>query len=162
MAGFDAGSAVEPMDWDFSKFGAGKGTVPEPSDVEIDRFMRQYQVLATQVIRSAEAQTNQQLQELIERRAKEDDPDSPEKPLTLEQSVEVMKQVDLGNSAEIANAMLDLIITITKGQPSREQLMALPHRVRGAFYGWLIGQLTNPDFSVAAGTRPSLSLVSGV
>jgi hypothetical protein len=163
MAGFDAGSAVEPMDWDFSRFGAGKGTVPEPSDVEIERFMRKYQVLATQVMASAEIQTNSELQELIERKAQEADPGSPVKPLTVAESLEVFQQVDLSGvrATEIADAMLELALTITKGSPSREQLEALPNRIRGAFYGWLIGQLTNPDFSVAAGTRPSLSLVNG-
>lgn len=163
MAGFDAGSAVEPMDWDFSKFGAGKGTIPEPSDVEIEKFMRKYQVLATQVMRSAEVQTNEELRELVEQRAKEADPNNPTAPLTVAESLEVMKTVDLSGvkATEISDAMLELVLTVTKGMPGREQILALPNRIRGAFYGWLIGQLTNPDFSVAAGTRPSLSLVNG-
>lgn len=164
MAGFDAASAVAPMDWDFSKFGGGSGTVPEPSDVEIERFMRKYQILTTQVLRSANVRTNKQVDELLEQWAEEDDPDNPRQVFSVQQSIEIMKQVDLSGAEvapEISEAMLGLILTITKGSPSREQLLVLPNRVRGAFYGWLIGELTNPDFSVAAGTKPSLSLVNG-
>lgn len=164
MVAFDAGSAVEPMDWDFSKFGAGSGTIPEPSDVEIERFMRKYQILTTQVLRSANAKTNEQVDGLIKQWAEEEDPNNPREILTVEQSMELMERIDLAGSEvapEISEAMLELVLTITKGSPSREQILSLPNRVRGAFYGWLFGQLTDPDFSVAVGTKPSLSLVNG-
>lgn len=164
MATFDAASAVEPMDWNFEKYGAGKGTVPEPSDIEIERFMRKYRVLSSEVLRSAEISANKELQEMVDRRLKENDPDDPTEVLTVQESIEVMRQIDFAGdekAPEIAEAMLDLVVTITKGSPNKQQLLALPNRVRGAFYGWLIGQLTNPDFSAAAGMRPSLSLVNG-
>src|ERR1700735_4679282 len=48
--GFDAGDAVTPLDWDFTKFGAGQGTSPEPSDVMIERYKRQQMRIATAVI----------------------------------------------------------------------------------------------------------------
>jgi hypothetical protein len=163
MAAFDAGSAVAPMDWDFSKFGAGKGTVPEPSDIEIERFMKKYRILATQVLAASEDQTNLQITRDIEQRTQAAE-DGRTTYLTVAQSLEVMNQVDVSGedvSPEISDAMVELVLTITKGSPGKDQILALPNRVRGAFYGWLIGELTNPDFSVTAGTTPSLSLVNG-
>lgn len=39
MAKFDAGTAVEPMEVDFSKFGGPVGTIPEPSGPQVELFM---------------------------------------------------------------------------------------------------------------------------
>lgn len=163
MAAFDAGTALDPMDWDFSKYDAGTGTVPEPSDVEIERFLKKYRVMATSVMQNAAAQLDQQMRDDIKKRAKVVEDQENAQVLSLDDALEVMKQVDITAadvSPAIVNAMADLVVTITKGSPSKEQLLKLPNRVRGAFYGWLIGQLTDPEFSAAA-TRPALSLVNG-
>lgn len=163
MVAFDAGSAVAPMDWDFSKFGAGTGTVPEPSDVEIERFMKKYQILVTQVVAAAEDRTNLAISSEIEQRIKAIE-DGRTTYLSLEESLEIMRGVDISGddvAPEISDAMLNLVLTITKGSPSKEQLLALPNRIRGAFYGWLVGELTNPDFAVAAGTKNSLAHLNG-
>lgn len=157
--GFDAESVVEPMDWNFSKFGAGKGTIPEPSDIEVERFLKKYQVLISQTLRSAERRAIEQLDTAINEAAGDED-----RLLTLEESVAVMGRIDsneLISSSEASDALLELFATITKGQPSKEQMLALPHRIRAAFYGWVMGQLTNPDFSAAVATKPSLALVNG-
>lgn len=158
--GFNAESVVEPMDWDFTKYGAGKGTIPEPSDREVERFLKKYQVLISQTLRSAELRAAEQLDEAISEAAGGDE----KRLLTLAESVAVMSRIDsdeLLSGPEAAEALVGLFASITKGQPSKEQMMQLPHRIRGAFYGWVMGQLTNPDFSAAAGSRPSLALVNG-
>jgi hypothetical protein len=154
MAGFDAGSIVEPMNWDFSKFGGGSGTVPEPSDAEVERFLKKYQVLVTQTLRTAELNAAQQLDDAISKAAGTDE----SRLLTLQESISVMSQIDSGelaSSSDAVDALVDLFASICKGSPSKEQLMSLPHRIRAAFYGWLMGQLTNPDFSAAADTKSS-------
>lgn len=157
MAAFDAGNIVAAMDWDFSKFGAGKGTIPEPSDIEMERFLRNYTKLMTSFSAAAIGSVSPKNGEDGE------DSDKP-KILSLDEAIELMKSVDITAdyvSPKISEAMLELVLQITKGSPNREQIVSLPQRIRGAFYGWLLGQLTSPDFIPAAGTKPSLSLVSG-
>lgn len=163
MATFDAGNVVEAMDWDFTKYKAGKGTVPEPSDVEIERFLRKYRMLVTSVMQSAGAEIIVRDNQTIELK---DDGVTATPILSLADATAAMGQIDLESvessaAYKISEAMLDLIVTITKGKPSRHQLQKLPNRVRGAFYGWVIGQLTNPDFGPAVDTKPSLALVNG-
>lgn len=171
MAAFNAETVVEPMDWDFTKYGGGKGTIPEPSDIEVERFLKKYQLLVTQTLMAAQIKAADQLDGVIEQeRAKRPKPDGeqaedePAKLLTLQESIEVMSRIDsdeLLSSPEAAEALVGLFASICKGSPSKDQILLLPHRIRGAFYGWVMGQLTNPDFSAAVGTRPSLSLVNG-
>lgn len=36
--GFDAGAALEPLDYNFEKFDAGSGTIPEPTRAQIRDF----------------------------------------------------------------------------------------------------------------------------
>lgn len=157
MAGFDAGNAVEPMDWDFTKFGGGKGTIAEPSDVEMERFLRKYRTLMGAVRDEALASLKQSEEESVA---------AERSPVTLEEAKQLMAEIDLTEeqsefARRISEQMLDIVCSITKDSPSREQIGKLPNRIRGAFYGWLVGQLTDPDFVQAADTRPSLSLVNG-
>lgn len=163
MAGFDAGNVVEAMDWDFTKYKAGKGTVPEPSDVELERFLRKYRVLVTSVMQAAGVEIIVRDNEMIELKP---DGVTRTQALTMPEAIKLMGEIDLekveeSSSYKISDAMLDLVVTITKGKPSKQQLLKLPNRIRGAFFGWLIGQLTNPDFGPAVDTSPSLALVNG-
>lgn len=160
MAGFDAGNVVEPMDWDFTKFGGGKGTIPEPSDVEMERFLRKYRTLMGAVRDEALASVEQAEQEA------KAEAEGARRGVTLEEARQLMAEIDLTDEGSefarrVSEQMLDIVVGITKGSPSREQISALPNRIRGAFFGWLVGQLTDPDFVQAADTRPSLSLVNG-
>lgn len=162
MATFDAGNVVEAMDWDFTKYKAGRGTVPEPSDVEIERFLRKYRVLVTSVMQAAGTEIVVRDNQTIELKS---DGVTSTPILTLVEATKAMAEIDLESvessaSYKVSEAMLDLVVTITKGKPSKQQLQKLPNRVRGAFFGWLIGQLTNPDFGPAVDTKPSLALVN--
>jgi hypothetical protein len=161
MSGFDAGNVVLAMDWDFSKFGAGKGTVPEPSDVKIERFLRKYRVIANQALNAAGSAI------VLEDDPKllQDEEGNPKIP-TLADAIAVMKQIDLEDdgtmqSRQVAEQMLDLFDWFCDGKPGRGQLQQLPNRIRAAFYGWVVGQVTNPDFGPAADTKPLLNLVNG-
>lgn len=159
MAKFVAESAVEEMAWNFTKYGGGEGVIPEPSDLAIERFLRKFNIIITQVSRSAANKAAEADAELMIRT----DDQGKERLLTFEESIEVLKKIDVSEtntSPEVSDAMLDLVANLTKGNPTKAQIKKLPNRVRGAFYGWLIGQLTNPEYSAAV-TRPSLSLVNG-
>src|SRR5512138_245128 len=139
--GFDAASAVESLDWDFTAFNAGKGTSPEPSTREIEQFFKKSHSLAEAIIRSGKNRT-------------EDDSEFPED-LTFEQAWDLIaKRLDAprGEDAEsLARKMSELVAETTHNCPSADQLMKLPHRVRSSFFGWFTGQMLDPE-SAAAGT----------
>jgi hypothetical protein len=116
MAGFDAAAAVEPMDWNFEKYGAGSGTVPEPSTKDMKDFQKEF----ARVMRDATAL------EL---------PDDEAAKLSEDEFNALQEQVDeIGDRLDIA------IATLCKDQPSRDQVSKLPFRVKTAFSKWLMEQ----------------------
>lgn len=116
MAGFDAATAVEPMEWDFSHYGGGKGVVPEPSTREMQDFQRDF----AKVMRKG-----QKLEV------------SDEDAMKMSE-----KEFDkLQKDAQAIGEELDeLIARLCKGTPSREDVATLPFRVKTAFSKWLMEQ----------------------
>ncbi len=55
--GFNAAKAVQALDWDFSAYGGGSGTSPEPSTRAIQHYQQQLRVYvqALQRLQTAEA-----------------------------------------------------------------------------------------------------------
>lgn len=116
MAGFDAATAVEPMDWNFEKFGAGSGVVPEPSTKDMKDFQKDF----ARIMRDATA---------LEM------PDEDAAKLSEDEFNALQEQVDeIGERLDVAIAKL------CKDQPSREQVAKLPFRVKTAFSKWLMEQ----------------------
>lgn len=144
--GFDASQAVAALDWDFSAFGAGSGTSPEPSDQMIERFKRKQQRLATALIEQVQL-TNRQV---------EADDEEVAIPTLIPLKEAVAAIADITGEDELASTALAQMCEITaevlSDQPNAKQIGALPFRVRAAFFGWVTGQLLNPE-SLAAGTR---------
>jgi hypothetical protein len=166
--GFNAAKAVAPLEWDFTDYDAGSGTTPEPSTREIQQFERESRALAEALVRiqtAAVAKESDRIQALAPEDAKNEmlswwglgldqalqRLDSEFGELYAETSVEADKLV--GKFAE-------LVARVAHGSPNADQIMALPHRVRAAFFGWFSQELLNPE-SVAAGIKPSLRLISG-
>jgi hypothetical protein len=135
MSGFNASTAaLEPLDFDFTEFKhsdgsscEGKGTVPEPSQDLLDEVFEDLRTLMAsaglEVFEDGDTSA-----EVV--KALNDAPDN------------VMKAISGG--------MLETVAKLTQGEPTREQLEALPARPRGAFYGWLLGQFGDPQRSKAA------------
>lgn len=138
MPGFDAGTVVEPLDWDFTAFGAGKGTVPEPSDARLGKFIRE--VMQAQQTESAS---------LAPLTAAGDDPEA-----VLAAIAALPEDVLPGATMAMIKPYADLC----DGSPTEAQLTKLPPRVRVAFFAWLAGEL-RPEASSAAST-PALRSVS--
>jgi hypothetical protein len=125
MAAFDAATAVEPMDYDFTTTsgGKGKGTVPEPSTEEMKDFQRDF----AQIMRDG---------------AKLEKTDAEMTAMDDEAFAAFQKQT------EAIGERLDIVIsTLCKNQPSQEEVATLPFRVKTAFSKWLMEQ-----FSPEAGT----------
>lgn len=129
MAGFDAGTAVEPMDWDFTTVpgGKGKGTVPEPSTDEMKIFQREF----AQIMRDG--------QKL------EVDDDAAMKMTDAEFKKFQADADKIGERLDIA------ISKLCKDSPSRDEVATLPFRVKTAFSKWLMEQFS-PE-GEAAGTK---------
>jgi hypothetical protein len=138
MPGFDAGTVVEPLDWDFTAFKAGKGTVPEPSDERLGKFLRD--VMAAQSSESAS------LAPLTEAG------DDTEKLLA---AIAALPEDALPGATK---AMIKPYADLCDGSPTEDQLTKLPPRVRVAFFSWLAGEL-RPEAS-SAGSKPALRSVS--
>lgn len=118
MAGFDAATAVEAMDWNFEKFGGGSGVVPEPSTKEMKDFQKQF----ARIMRDAGA-----LEMSDEDAAKLDEAEFEA----------LQEQVD-----EIGDRLDATIARLCKDQPSAEQVKKLPFRVKTAFSKWLMEQFS--------------------
>lgn len=157
MAGFKADEAVAKLEWDFRPWVDASGVSPEPSDVALELFQRNY----NNNIQAARRTTLS--------RAALMDQDSGKK--TAEEIREELKAWASYNwdeavdaSAELLDGALEkdtarqlhlrlatLISELTGECPATEQIMGLPVRIRSAYIGWFVGQVSNPE-GVAVGT----------
>lgn len=146
--GFDASNAVAALDWDFTAFGAGQGTSPEPSDEMIERYKRKQMRLATAVVEQV-ALTQKQIEA-------DDKEVQIVNTLPLKEALSAIASLD-GDSELNTLAIRQLaqiVAEVLSDKPTADQILALPSRVRAAFFGWVAGQLLDPK-SYASGMRPT-------
>lgn len=125
--GFDAGKAVAALDWTFSPYlEDARGTIPEPTQAEFEAFMDALGEIA-------------QLED-------------GEEPDEIASAVKTALADD-GLVKQFWPKVMDALEPICKGAPSREQLEALPARLRFAFFDWLTNELTDPTKPSAATRR---------
>lgn len=150
--GFKATDYVDPLDYDFNPLFDYSGTITEPSDADISRFLRKWyrlvgqmrQVTAAAVV---EAATEAKVEEMNAQ------PDEPV--MTTEQAVEAMVSIDwkaiedeADDSPQTAAArhtltqMCRLVEDLAHGSIRADKLEQVPMRARGVFFGWLVGELT--------------------
>jgi hypothetical protein len=141
MAGFNARQAVSALSYDFTGIevadddaadllAAAKGTTPEPSQKQV----RHLQAVQRDLLGLP--------------------PDTT--PVEANKVMAAMSEDELDDLDE---QVTDMIAEVTNGKPSREELEALPFRVRQAYHGWLLGELANPSGGTSTGTRRSLAPV---
>jgi hypothetical protein len=147
MTGFDAGEVVAPLDYDFTtikqlrsetreKLQNAKGTIPEPSDKQIQSLIRAQ--------RKALTDAGINLDEL-----------DPEDATTL---IKVASKLTEEQQSEVSQRVLQAVVSVCDGSPTEEEITALPQRVQNAFIAWLMKSLTDPE-SAAGATKPSLAVV---
>jgi len=136
---FDAGSEVEPLDYNFdtiAKRYPGRypelegviGTVPEPSDDAVQTFQRRLTAATVDLLPV----------------------------LDLDDRVAVAKALrDMPEEtfAKADQVIIDAVGELCAGSPTRDQVAALPFRLRRKFVAWLQRELMNPE-SLTAATRP--------
>lgn len=164
--GFKAQEAVVPLDWDFRPHVDAHGTTPEPTNEQIMRFVSRFRGRVDAVRRKALAKLQEE-QELAKGRSEEEldaerarwaTIDWPEGLALIEAELKSDEQVEQGE--ELAKQLAVDVEKLTNGCPSAEQIMQLPGRIRAAYFGWIVGQLTNPE-SWAADTNSSQALELG-
>jgi len=136
--GFDAGNAVEPLDFDFSAFVEDcKGTIPEPSQGALERFFDATREIGTQAGVAALEQAS---------------------------SASEVAGALATASEDVLDALTDKLVVavadLCSGTPSLEQIQQLPFRVRQAFIDWLLGEITDPT-KLNPASRDSLAHSNG-
>lgn len=124
MAGFDAGKAVDPLDWSLRPYVDATGTVPEPTDTEFRAYMRTMKQLTGVDEAATDDELNRRLSGL------DDD--------ALQQ---------------MTDDLIAALVKLTKGSPSVEQIKAMPQRPQRAFVRWLMQEMNDPNSSSAATRR---------
>jgi hypothetical protein len=128
MAGFDSGTAVEAMDFNFEAHGGPKGVIPDPSQKKMRKFQR------------AAGEIQREFKLLM--KANEDDDKNPT--LSAEELNALADKADA-----LSDKLDDVIAEMCSGIPSAEEVHKLPHRVKMAFTEWLMEQF-RPEASTAA------------
>ena len=140
LTGFNAATVVEDLDWTFEPYVKGaKGKIAEPNDSQISTFLREFKAIVAEV--RAKVPTVAEDADAVDLMAALDDLD----PDTID---------------ELTGQMAGLYAALCSAEPSREQILALPPRRRGMFYGWLQQEVMSPEAAPAAGNAQVTTLRS--
>lgn len=142
--GFDAATVVEPLDWDFTKFDAGQGIVPEPADRAIDQFFKDLTAAQKKIMEKAGLPWG--------------------KDVTPERLLVAIADLPEESTVGIADYMAELnkvFAKLCKQQPSAAQLAKLPLRIRLRFFVWLVRELRPEDFGAASMRAPVIPINRG-
>jgi len=133
---FDASKTVSALEYNFAPFQDVKGCTPEPSTDAVRHFLYETGRLADEAVGGGtEGDSDEAIAEKIRTMTEED-------------------------YTAIAEEILDLTAELTQGEPSRDEIAALPHRIQRAYMAWLRKELTDPE-APSAGTRRSLKGLPG-
>ena len=139
MTGFNAASVVEPLEWTFEPFVHASGVIQEPTDEQINAYLTDVKAMGEEI--------------------KEKIPDAPEggDPTDL---MAALENLDLDSVAGMTEKMAGIIAALCSGEPSREQILALPPRRRTMFYGWLQQEVMSPQAAAGGGNAQVRTLRS--
>lgn len=131
MAGFEASGVVEPLDYDFNPYLDVKGTIPEPTDKQIETFLVAMKDLYV--------------------KAQKEQPDLGE--LTSQADIlEALDKVDPTTQIKLLGDMAAIYGRLCSGTPSATQISKLPVRVRTIFFAWVQGEVMSPEAATGGGT----------
>lgn len=157
--GFNADKATAKLEWDFTKYVPGaKGVSPEPANLALLQFNLRVRTLVEAEMRRKKSAAMQEADKLNERTSEEKAAEVERwATMDLESGmVEVFNQLALVVPAEEGEALslkqAELVAEVFHDCPSVDQIMALPGRVRAAYFGWVVGQLMDPELGAVATT----------
>lgn len=121
MAKFNAATAVEALEYDFTAYSGGSGIIPEPTTGEVQTFFNTIRDLAQEVRNRMQTATSAEV--------------------TDADAAELMSEMTDDMVQEYQDRIINAVATLTKGQPNAEDIGKLPYRVLSAFTAWLAGAL---------------------
>lgn len=132
MAGFDANAVVEPLDYTLRPHVDKAGTIREPNDRQIADYLAGYQ----QMIRDYRGQLPDELVA-----------GSPDIGAVLDATTELDTEIVLKLNAEVAA----LVAGLCSNDPSKDDILGLPPRIRGMFCAWVQKEVMSPEAAPGAG-----------
>jgi hypothetical protein len=124
MAGFKAEAVVERLEYDFGSFAtySGRpitGITPEPTDDQIAAFHQQMAAMAKK------------------HRAQEHGVDPDDRVAVLEWLANRPPE----EAVQIEKDSAEIYAQLCSHKPSYDEIMAVPPRIRQAWYGWMAGEI---------------------
>jgi hypothetical protein len=159
MATFNAGDVVEALDWDFRgidpktghphpgwprELSTAKGTIKEPSDQAITTFLEDMRNLSTDA-----ARLDANARKIMEDLGTDADPD---------QIAAALKDLPVGSMMTMMAGMSEAFSKLCGGHPTPKQILALPMRVRVAFFNWIQREVVSPEAGSGGGIAPVIAL----
>lgn len=144
MAKFVAAGVVDPLEWTFEPHVQAHGVISEPTDDQIADFFKEIRKITAEARKHVEA-TGKAVDDLA-------DADDPSEAIAALDDTEVV----LGMHQRLAQVYADLC----SGDPSQEQILKLPMRIRTIFYAWLQREVMTPEAVPAAGNSQVTTLRS--
>jgi hypothetical protein len=145
MAGFNAATVVEALDYTFEPFVPGcHGTIKEPSDEQIAEFMDAMKALFAEGSQAG-------LKEL-----KRDSQGTPD-PEAMLAGLDALSPADTVAMMKKMNA---IFAALCSGKPTAIQIGKLPLRRRAAFFAWLQREVVSPEAGTGAGNGQLIRLPS--
>lgn len=120
MGTFNAGTAVEAMNWDFTDFGGGSGVIPEPSTEQMDDFLEGLSEIGQKYADIMKIDTST---------------------MDKEEVAALIAQFKDVKSSDLTNTIANICAKVCSDNPSAEEIRRLPFRPQQAFIGFLVGEL---------------------
>lgn len=137
MPGFNAATVVEPLDYDFRTPGnpnAPHGTVREPTDRQLAEYLAGIKALLARF-------RGQLPEDLLAGDANPGD------------LINAVEDLDPEIVIQFHAEMAGLFAELCSGEPSKDQILALPIRIRAMFYGWLQQEVMSPEAAPGGGSN---------
>lgn len=142
MAGFDAANVVEPLDYTLRPHVDKSGTIREPNDRQIADYLAGYQKLVKDY-------RGQLPDELVAG-------GNPDIGAVLDAAADLDTEIVVRLNAEVAA----LVSALCSGDPSKDDILGLPPRIRGMFLAWVQKEVMSPEAAPGGGNAQGRTLRS--
>ena len=154
--GFDAKEAAPDLTYDFSRYGGGKGTSPEPSNEALIVFTRKYRSYVDAFHRQMKAKMlaeKERLDAMTEADVKAEMlrlADLPFEELSAQVFDEQATAVPTADQLKRVREMCEMIAEVFQDIPTADDIEKLPALTKARYFGWVVGQLLSPELEAAA------------
>lgn len=153
--GFNAQEVAPDLAYDFTRYKGGKGTSPEPSNELLIQFTRKYRTYVDTYHRIMKARVlaeKERLDALSDADVKAEMLALAEKPFE-EVSAQIFDEMALAvpDSEQLKRVreMCEMIEEVFQGVPSADDIEKLPALTKARYFGWVVGQLLDPESGAA-------------